>query len=711
MIVGARVKIKNKSTNEERETITNDVGAYRFVAIEPGLYAVGFSSPGFESKNLDDVRVAAAGDMVLNETLVVIGGITAIEVREALPVTGLARATPAIARSLDSDTIQSIPVTAISRDVIKLALLAPNVIRGPGFTEISANGQRTRQNNFLIDGTDNNNLSVTGPSARLIPEAIAEFQVQSPAYSAEFGRNTGAQVSVVTRSGSNTPHGEIWDYYRANWLEPTSLLNKRAGLRKTPRFVQHQFGGSMGGPVQADRSFFFGLLEANRRRAAPDARNAQPAVIPTPRGYTALATLPLGTDQTIESRQAVLKALAFLPEIHQIVDRYDNLTNQTVNGVAIEVGTIQIPLAGPFNASYGLVRFDHRLTERDHLTYRYLFDKRFQTDVASNRQFGSRFAAAADFFAQNHALSLTSAFSPQWTNEFRFAYSRNNLAFPENDPRSPTVQVLGSFTIGGASTFPQATVSNTFQWQDVTTYLRGRHSLKLGLDVRRNRLYNLAAFDSKGTWTFHSLADFINNRSSSLRQTVTDASFDARQTNQFYFLQDDIRVTRNLNLTFGFRYEYSGVPFGFFGAANSEIAAAGVPLPAKADRNNLAPRFGMAYSPSSREGWKRRVFGDGETVFRAGFGIGYDVLFFNILTVTASNYPRVVRSELFQPQTINLFPTLAPRQAEIAPFNPLIPFANTPTDIQNPTTHFWSFSIQRQFGRNYFAELGYVGNR
>jgi hypothetical protein len=232
----------------------------------------------------------------------------------------------------------------------------------------------------------------------------------------------------------------------------------------------------------------------------------------------------------------------------------------------------------------------------------------------------------------------------------------------------------------------------------------------MGFDIRRNRLFNRAALNSKGTWRFDSLADFLNNRAFSLIQAVNDATYDARQTNQFYFFQDDFKVTKDLTLNLGLRYEYSGVPLGFFGAANAAVAAVGVPLPVRPDKNNWAPRFGFAYSPSSASGWRRRLFGEGQTSFRGGFGIGYDVLFYNILTVNAGNYPRVVTSLTSQPQTIHLFPTLAPKQTAVPPLDPLATFTNSPTDTQNPTTHFWSFSIQRQVG-NYVMEIGYVGNR
>jgi hypothetical protein len=707
----ARVRITSEITNEDRETVTNEVGIYRVVGIEPGIYRVEFSAQGFETKEIHAVRVGPSQEVVMDEILTIRGLTESVVVRESLIVNDFDRATPSVGRNLERSYFEAVPLTAASRDLTRLVLLAPTVARAPGSTEFSANGQRARQNNFLIDGTDNNDLTVTVASAKLIPEGVGEFQVRIMPYFAGYGRNTGAQVLGVTRRGTNSLHGEVWDYYRANWMEPVSLLNKRAGLSATPRFVQNQPGVNLGGPIRQDHTFFFGLLEANRRRDVKDARNGQAAVIPTPAGYATLFTVPLDPGQTLESRQAVLSALDFLPEVFKEVRRYDNLQTQTIKGIPIEMGTVQIPLSNPSNAWYTLLRLDHRLTERDNLSYRYMLDKRFRANIASNLQFGSRFSAASEYTVQNHALSLTRGFTPNLFNEFRFAYSRTNQAFLENDPQSPTVQISGAFTIGGTSSFPQGRVANTFQWQDVGTYLMGRHSLKFGLDIRRNRLFDLAAFHSKGTWTFSSLSDFLLNKASSLRQVVSDSSFDARQTNQFYFFHDDFKVNKELTLNLGLRYEYSGVPFGFFGAANQEIAAAGVPLPARPDRNNWAPRFGFAYSPSSPGGKRESLLGDQQTVFRGGFGMAYDILFYNILTVTANNYPRAIRFDVFQPQTINLFPTLAPKANAIPSFNPLASFANVPTDIENPTTTFWSFSIQRHLWTNYLFEIGYSGNR
>ncbi len=711
VIEGVSVKATNRATNVTQTTTTNNVGVYRFVAVEPGAYNLEFSKPGFEIRRVENIQVGATQEVVLNQSLAVAGTATTVEVVEAPAGVELAKATATIDRKLDQRLIENMPLTGGTRDVNTLALLAPTVNRAPGSTGFAANGQRARNNNFMIDGVDNNDLSVTVTSNRVIPEAVAEYQVQTSAYSAEFGRNTGAQISVITRSGTNQFHGSVFDYYRANWMEPVSLLNKRANINDTPRFIHHQAGATLGGPIVKDRTFFFGLIEANRRREAPDARNASSINIPTPTGFAALSRVPLGPNQTTQSRQAMLSALDFLPDAHSKITSYQNVRNVTVNGTAIEIGNARIPLANPHNFWYYQGRIDHRLSDSDGLTYRFQIDKRFQPDVVSNLGFGSRFSGAQDILGQNHAWSHTKSFTPRFINEFRFAYVRRFLDFPENDPTTPTTGITGFFTIGGASNFPQGRSQNAYQFQNVSTYLLGRHSLKFGVDIRRNQLDNKAAFDSKGTWSFNNLEDFMNNRAFSLAQAVNVSSFDARQTTQYYFFQDDIKVTKDLTLNLGIRYEYSDVPFGFFGATQPEVRAVGVPGPALADKNNWAPRGGLAYSPSGMEGFLGKLLGDGQTVFRGGYGMGYDVLFYNILVVNASNFPRVVTSLTSQPDTFNLYPTLAPKQTTVPPLNPLATFVNTPEQMQNPTSHFYSFSIQRQIRSNNIFEVGYTGSR
>ena len=386
-----------------------------------------------------------------------------------------------------------------------------------------------------------------------------------------------------------------------------------------------------------------------------------------------------------------------------------NLRNVAVNGTTIPFGSVSIPLANPYVFWLGTGRADYVISDRDSIYFRSTVDDRSQPDVISNLQFGSLFSGAQVIRRQNHALSETHVFSPSLTNQFSFAFIRGRLDFPENDPTDPSTTITGAFTIGGLSNYPQGRTQNQFQWLDTANWVHGRHSVKFGGNISRLRLFNLAAFDTKGTYSFNNFADYLNNQPATLAIALNTASFDARQVQQSYFAQDDIKVTRNLTLNLGLRYEYANPPFGFFGATDPVIQNTLVPGPVHADRNNWAPRAGLAYSPSLNDGLLGKVFGDGLTVFRGGYGIAYDFLFYNILTVNGSNYPRVVSLSAQAADLVNQFPNLI--RGNPATFNPLATFVNSPTNLQAPTTHFYSASVQRQLGREWVVELGYTGSR
>jgi hypothetical protein len=210
----------------------------------------------------------------------------------------------------------------------------------------------------------------------------------------------------------------------------------------------------------------------------------------------------------------------------------------------------------------------------------------------------------------------------------------------------------------------------------------------------------------KGTWAFPTLVEFMNNQASSLTQALNTSSFVATEWDHAFFFQDDFRAARHLTLNLGLRYQYGTIPLGLFGTTDPAIQAAGVPGPAKPDKTNWAPRIGFAYSPGGSG-----LFGNGRTVVRGGFGIQYDVIFYNVLTNEAGNYPRVINATTNSPDTYNLFPKLAPKIASIPPFSPAMNFVNSPADTKHPATHLWSLSVQREFGPNYVLEFGYSGNR
>lgn len=720
IIPGAEVRVTNPSTNQTRDTTTNDEGFYRIPALEPGNYVVVVSRTGFGTIENRQVAVQSANETTFDVDLKA-GGVTeTVDVTTQSEAITLNKTNPTIGLTVTAKQAVELPLGA-ARNVNNLALLSPNVYTAPGSSGISANGQRARNNNFTIDGSDNNDISVTLSTTPVVPEAVAEFQIQTNPYNVEFGRNSGAQINIITRSGTNQFHGDLFEYYRGSRLNALDNIEKQNGLTRPARFNRNQAGFDIGGPLHLprfgeggpsyysgkDRTFFFYLYQTDRTRSG--ASPGTTARIPTPAGFAALQNVPLRAGQSTASRQAVLNSISFLSGIYGQNVPFRSLANTTINGVAIQTGLVNVPFFPNTDIDNHTLRIDHRLTDKDNITGRYISNQPVNIGQISNLQFGNLFAGDQAILDQNFALSETHIFSPTVVNEFRFSYIRRNLAFPENDPKTPSTTISGNFNIGGASNFPQGRVQNSYQFSNTLSTLLGRHSLKFGTDIRRIQLFNEAAFDSKGTFIFNNLQDFINNSAFTFAQALQAATFDARQTQQFYFAQDDFRVNSSLTLNLGLRYEYSTVPFGFFGATDAQSLAAGVPGPTRPDRNNFAPAFGFAYSPHPEEGsLARKLFGDGTSVIRGGYRVNYDLLFYNILTVNAANFPRVVVG--LKNNAIDVYPNLIPVSG--APvFDPLATYVNTPEDAKTPYSQLYSLSMQREIANDYVLEVGYTGSR
>lgn len=709
VIGGVNVKLTNTATNEARTLTTDSNGLYRFVALEPGKYTLSFEATNFTTTEITDVVVATNGEPTVNVDLK--PSATSEVVSVTAESIGLNTTSATVSNSYTPKQAVELPLNA--RNINNLALLSPNAFAAPGSSGISVNGQRARNNNFTIDGSDNNDTSVTIVQTALAPEAISEFQLQTNAYSAEFGRNTGGQINVITKSGSNRFHGQAFEYYTGSALSARSLNEERAGLSRPARFNQSDFGGDFGGRIFRDKTFFYGFVNATRLRQGSSPTGT--IRVPTPAGFAALATVPLRTAagnvpaQSMASRQAVLNSLGFLQNLYASNPVFGSLRNDMVNGVAIQTGTTNGVISQPSNQINYIIRIDHNFNDRNRLTGRYIYTKADFSNVISNTQFGSLFAGDQNTKDYNLAVSDTHIFSPSLVNEFRFSYVRRDLAFPENAPDVPTVGITGFFTVGGLANFPQGRLQDNFQFSDTFSWIYGRHSFKFGADIRYLKLFNLAAFDSKGTFTYNNLADYINNNAFIAQRALQTATFDARQVSQYYFFQDEFRVKSNLTLTMGLRYERNNVPFGFFGATDAQSLAAGVPGPTEADNNNFAPRLGFAWNPKPEgNGFLARALGKGKSTLRGGYGIAYDQLFFNILTVNASNFPRVV--VLRQDVVADLFPNV-PQGSASPVFNPLAAYVNTPTNAQNPLTQSYSLSFQRELFRDHVVEVGYTGSK
>jgi hypothetical protein len=288
-------------------------------------------------------------------------------------------------------------------------------------------------------------------------------------------------------------------------------------------------------------------------------------------------------------------------------------------------------------------------------------------------------------------------------NEVRVSLVRRDLDFPENDPDSPNAQIAGLFQIGGSAAFPQGRLTNALQLSDTLTWNVSRHSMKFGVDLRYNDVSNRAAFNSKGTFVFNSLQDYMNNHAFRVQQALQTSGWTAKQWQSYVFAQDDFRVTPDLTVNLGLRYERSDVPLGMFGATDPPSLGALVPGPAKEDTNNWAPRVGFAYTPRGAK-W---LFGDGGTVLRGGYGVAYDVIFYNLLVANASNYPRVVTLDVNN--VLDLYPDRLTGSAD-PEFDPLAGYTNSAEDTENPESRFYSLTLQREVG-DYLFEVGYSGSR
>src|SRR5262245_53776084 len=385
VIAEATITVTNVNTNQVRTGTTNGEGFYRFAAIEPGSYKIVIQKAGFAGAEARDIIVRTSQEVTFDAELKVATTTESVLVdisAQAEAIT-LNKTNPTVGLTATSRQAEELPLS-VGRNVNNLALLSPNVFTAPGSTGMSANGQRARNNNFAIDGSDNNDISVTLSTTPIVPEAVAEFQVQTNPYNVEFGRNSGAQINVITKSGSNQFRGDVFEYYRGSAISALDNIEKGAGLNRPARFNRNQFGFGLGGPIIKDRTFIFGLMQGDRLRQG-NTPGPTAIRVPTQAGFAALSGVPLRSGQSQAGRQAVLDAIGFLRNSVYSLNPVFRNVNSTIlaNGVAIETGQINVPISQPNNTWNFLLRGDHRLREGDNLTLRYSYNKPETSNAAS----------------------------------------------------------------------------------------------------------------------------------------------------------------------------------------------------------------------------------------------------------------------------------------------------------------------------------------
>jgi outer membrane receptor protein involved in Fe transport len=731
VVPGAAVELVGNETGMKRETKTNEAGLYRFDAVDLGSYKLTVTATGFQTYVVQSIRVAGG---------VVTSADARLEVGQAQSVvvvtgeaTNLQYEAPIRGASINLSSYANLPMAG--RDPTQFALTLPGVVVnrfGFGVGTFSVNGSRGRSNNFMVDGVENNDVSVAGQLVTITnPDAVAEVSVQTSNFDAEYGRAGGAVVNTITRSGTNDFHGSamyLLDVTNDDAITNTQALNADIVKRGKPFYgIEQWYGFTVGGPIKRNRTFFFGAFQDQRQRSM----STNNLVTLTANGRATLNSLfPKGSNPRVDLYNDVTAGVTASAQPFNVpmgAGRPD-----------IEFGTAIQPYAQKYLDRQYMFRVDHQISEHDQLSGRYLHDK--QTSPIGSTPFFPGFSTSYQYPSQNVVLSETHVFSPTTTNELRLPYNRANLDYPL-DTENPLGKTLPRWTIGGgitalgvATNFPQGRTVNNYAIQDTVSHVRATHSLRIGVTLTQQRARQFAPIRERGeiaygTATGYSnFANFVDDFGGSSGTVYRDfgsARYYPRYTRQAYFGQDRWRATRDLTLTLGVRYEYFGTPMNslykasWSGLFNVDPVTGKGPYmdPTKVtpDKNNWAPTVGIAWSPSATEGLLNKLLGEKKTVIRTGYQIGYDSFFNNIASNAKTATPNVISTtqssatSTANPRGIANWSTLVPTVAR-APL-PIDSQTLMSGNLVNPYTQRWSFGVQRELPANWMVDVSYVGSK
>jgi outer membrane receptor protein involved in Fe transport len=718
-VTSAEVTVTNQDTGVSVKIQTTSAGTYAVPNLNPGVYKITVEAPGFKSLVKKDVNVVSNQDNVADAALEIGGASETIEVTSGAQE--VQTTSSQINNNYDAKDIENLPSAGgiLNGSPLNLAVLAPNVIATPGGSQGvggSVGGTRPRDNNFTVDGVDDNNLGVTGNNATVIPDAVAEFVLSTNQFSAEYGHSAGGQFSLVTKTGTNNFHGSGEWYNQNRNYNSIDNLTKSAIASGTipgnPAFDNNRFGGTVGGPIIKNKLFIFGAYEYTTLHGEGA---ATPLIQPTATGL------------------AMLKAMAVDAPVTSLLNTFPvapaaDLAPITVNGESIPVGNLII--TSP-------------LFQQEH-------DAQVNADYTWGRhQFGARFLLNQEKFIlaanntnplfnqsepiHNRKIALTDVWTvnSQLVNDLRLQYSLFTLATVNPCgaacPVDVTIGDLGDNTNGPADFTDQK--QNTYQLIDTVSWSHGKHSFKFGGQYNHFIYPQFFLPRSNGDYWYANTQELINDLlPSQAGRTLRGAgtgSFLGTQSAIYGFVQDDFKVRPRLTLNLGLRYEYWTNPVG--GDAQSLNAISNVPgviafgVP-KTDKNNFGPRVGFAYDP----------FGRGTTSIRGGFGVAYDVKFQNFASITL---PPQLQSELNPNSacTLNPQPSWCPSflnpsdgtgkgfliggglpSAYIAPANQAAARALTTSFIDDtvmPKILTWSLGVQHELYKNTTLEVRYLGTR
>ena len=662
----SKVEAVSQDTGLRREVRTSVSGVYTFSLLPIGLYTVTASHTGFRTMAIKDVRLGVGDNRTLDLELQVSAVDSAVTVEGVLAA--VETTSPVVGTVIGAQQMREMPLNG--RHWASLMALAPGAINtGDGSQQtIRFVGRSRDDNNWTFDGVDSTGVKDPRQEAalRLVisTDTIAEFRVNSTLYSAETGNGAGGQVNLVSKSGSNEFHGSVFEFFRNDKLDARNPFDNS----KQP-FRLNQFGGNMGGPIVRNRSFFFANYEGLRQRVSQTFTNDVPS--------------------------AAYRARAVNPAIRQLLAIYPVGTITTSNA---EVDRVQADRSQGWREDAGTLRIDHRFNDSNTVFARYNVDDGLilapRTVIAGDRQ-------DSNFRPSNLALQYQRVFSPTVVNEWKAGMNRSALRRFSYGPVPASVAVAGFTTLNPDNLLVEA--GTTFSLIDNLAITRGRHTLKIGGEIRRARV-NVAdpAFDTV-TVTFANRTAFLDNRVDSVGITAGAPVLGTRKTYYYAYLQDDFKVRPNLTLNLGMRYEYYSVNrevrdrYRVFDINECRgFCPHGTPwyFP---DRNNFDPRIGLAWSPGALKG---------KTVIRTGAGIYHGPGQVDDVNTALDNM--VDRFGLTTAEAPNLSYPVTPflAQARSSGITP----RSLQRDRRDLYSAQWGFSIQHQLPAEFLTQVGYMGS-
>jgi Carboxypeptidase regulatory-like domain len=779
-VAGATVNVRNLDTNLKRWLLTESDGRFRFPGLAIGPYELTVEHTGFARYVRGPIVLLLNQDALVNPALEVAAATEKITVTEDAPL--LNTTSPEVGVRFDERRLTDLPTlpppssgSGGFRDVFAFALAAPGVsqlnsgnqVFATG-TNFSVNGSRPRGNNFMIDGQDSNDPSVTGRQQVMNnPEIVQEFRLITNQFSAEYGRAAGSVVNLVTKSGTNDFHGSAFWFHNDNALNSCSNLDKRAGLTD-PRFcsslaggrdrapfrIENQFGGTLGGPIWRNRTFFFGSVQRWTDRQLGSGTSI--SGVPTDAGKALLQS-------SVGSRPQVAALLQFVPgaatQGTQSTSGNPTFAAYCVGGgtlpscsggtrVDAPTGTITGSASSFFNNWQASGRVDHTFNTRHSMGGRYLFSDSEQGGIGQATPPGlttqnvSRTQAMSVFF--------TSILTPRALNEFRISWQRLANVTSAADPSSetlPSIEVpelgLTGFAdsasrtgIGLAINLPTSRSNNTYQLQDTISWTRGAHALKFGLDFQRVDLKSFFFPFIRGRLTYPtsqtglglplgtvSIQNFIDDVAAvaDIRKPLPggQAIQYYKWYDYFFFAQDTWQLHPTLFLSLGLRYETPGDALASLFPVNDAIQAANggdpvfllSPRPQR-DINNFQPRLGFSWNPRTGDGsWLRFLTGGNRLVVRGGYARTNDYPFVTLATTVGTAFPFVAAvSSTGLANAFTTLPTLNPDLSDPAALN-LLTRTVADADFRSPVAEQFSLEIQRELDPNTVFRVGYVGTK